>query len=63
MATLIQSDVTIQYIKPSGLIAVYQGSFYGETNNDCIKAAVDFVTRYLRPSSVTSAALTPKSMA
>lgn len=62
MAELLQNDVTITYIKTSGLQDVYTGTFYGETPDDCIDSARGFVIRYKRPASIISAVITPTAV-
>lgn len=59
MPELISSDVTVNYVKTSGLEDTYTGSFYGRGPDDCILAARNFVIRYFRPATITSAVITP----
>jgi hypothetical protein len=57
----VQSDVTIRYVKTSGLEGSFTGSFYGENFPDCIDQATMFVVKYLRPAKIISANLTPRT--
>lgn len=55
----IQTEITVRYLKASGMEGIYSGTFYGEDPSDCIRVATEFVIKYLRPANIIAANLTP----